>query len=153
MEQARAVLRLLHRYGLITCDSRDGPRAVRLHALTARAARETTPAPAIPATARAAADALAAIWPTTDHTDRDLCAVLRANTDTLAGHAGDLLWQPDGHPVLYRAGKSLLNADLYAAAHWHQLVADAERLLGDDHPDTLAMADVLRQWKRVRKDP
>ncbi|MEV0962488.1 tetratricopeptide repeat protein [Streptomyces sp. NPDC059017] len=135
-DQARAVLRLLHRYGLVTCDSRDGPRSVRLHALTARATREAAPISENPATVQAAAEALAEMWPDSDHADPDLCTVLRANTDTLAAHAGDLL---DCHPVLYRTGASLMETGLYAAAviYWHGLAADAERLLGDDHPDTL----------------
>ncbi|WP_220472718.1 hypothetical protein [Streptomyces sp. SCUT-3] len=46
--QARAALRVLHRYGLLTDDARAGNRAVRLHALTARATRETTPTPTPP---------------------------------------------------------------------------------------------------------
>ncbi|MCX4404354.1 FxSxx-COOH system tetratricopeptide repeat protein [Streptomyces sp. NBC_01764] len=144
-EQARSVLRLLHRYSLITFGSRDGARAVSMHALTARAARENAPAPVLAAAMNAAADALAAIWPEEDHTDRDLAAVLRANTDTLTLLAGDLLWQPDLHPVLYRAGMSLLGAGVYAAAvtHWQRLAVDAERLLGDEHPDTLAARGIL----------
>ncbi|MFF7251525.1 NB-ARC domain protein [Embleya sp. NPDC008237] len=103
-EDAHAVLRLLHRYGLITDDSRNDPRAVRIHALTARAARETTPDTELPAVARTAADALFGLWPAQDHTDPDLAAVLRANTDTLTAHAGDLLWHPHGHLILYRTG-------------------------------------------------
>ncbi|MFJ8787296.1 tetratricopeptide repeat protein [Streptomyces sp. NPDC102476] len=151
-QQARAALRLLHRYGLLTCDSRNGPRAVRLHALTARAAREATPAPQAPAAVKAAADALAAIWPEADHAEPDLCTVLRANTDTLASHGADLLWRPDGHPVLYRAGVSLIATGLYAAAvtHWHHLVINAERLLGDEHPDTLnARINLASSYRQV----
>ncbi|MFD4482104.1 tetratricopeptide repeat protein [Streptomyces sp. NPDC058471] len=151
-DQSRAALRLLHRYGLLTCDSRNGPRAVRLHALTARAARETAPAPTIAAAARTAADALAAVWPDTDQTEPELSAVLRANTDTLAAHAGDLLWQSDGPEVLERAGKSLLDSGLYGAAvtHHRQLAADCERLLGEKHPDTLtACANLAVSYRQV----
>ncbi|MFB7475240.1 tetratricopeptide repeat protein [Kitasatospora sp. NPDC056184] len=139
-EQARAALRLLHHYALLTHDAHDGHRAVRLHALTARAARETTPAADTPATVRAAADALAEIWPEHEHTAAPgLTAVLRANTSTLSTHAGDLLWRPGPHPALFAAGKSLNTAGLYAAAvaHWHQVAADAERLLGRSRPHTL----------------
>jgi tetratricopeptide (TPR) repeat protein len=144
-EQARSVLWLLHHYSLITFGSQDGARAVSMHALTARAARENAPAPVLAAAMSAAADALAAIWPEEDHTDRDLATVLRANTDTLTLLAGDLLWQPDLHPVLYRAGMSLLDAGVHAAAvtHWQRLAVDAERLLGDEHPDTLTSRSFL----------
>ncbi|MFD3679877.1 tetratricopeptide repeat protein [Streptomyces sp. NPDC058613] len=136
---ARAALRLLHRYGLLTDDARNGPRAVQVHALTARAALEITPPAELPATVHAAASALLEVWPEADHTDSALSAVLRANTDVLHTHAGDLLWEPDGHPVLYRAGNSLIATGLYtaASAHWHHFAADSERLLGPDHPYTV----------------
>ncbi|WP_328469307.1 FxSxx-COOH system tetratricopeptide repeat protein [Streptomyces sp. NBC_00448] len=137
--QARAAVRLLHRYGLISDDSRAGLRAVRLHALTARAAREATPADQFAPTVEAAADALLAAWPEADHTAPELSAVLRANTDALASHAADLLWQPDTHPVLHRAGHSFLAMGPYATAitHWHDLAAAGKRLLGAEHPETL----------------
>ncbi|MCX4763911.1 FxSxx-COOH system tetratricopeptide repeat protein [Streptomyces sp. NBC_01275] len=149
---ARAALRLLHRYGLITDNFRNGPRAVQVHALTARAALEITPAAELPATVRAAADALLELWPEADHTDPELCAVLRANTDILHTHAADLLWGPDSHPVLYRAGHSLSDAGLYTAAivHWDRLVTDALRLLGSEHHDTLtARANLASSYRRA----
>ncbi|MFI6585646.1 tetratricopeptide repeat protein [Embleya sp. NPDC050493] len=147
-EGAHAVLRLLHRYGLITDDSRNDPRAVRIHALTARAIREGASDAELPALARTAADALLGMWPEQDHTDTDLAAVLRTNTHTLATHAGDLLW----HPILYRTGKSLLDTGLHSAstAHWERTTADAERLLGEEHPDTLAArADLAVSYLRA----
>ncbi|MEU0645984.1 tetratricopeptide repeat protein [Streptomyces umbrinus] len=138
-EQGRAVLRLLHRYALLTRDPQGRHRAVRMHALTARAVRETSPRLDISAAVLSAADGLTDIWPQVDHTEPDLCAVLRANTETLAGHAGDELWQFGCHPVLSLAGRSLYNAGLFAAAvhHWRRLVADSERLLGEDQSGTL----------------
>nr|BEK63595.1 hypothetical protein KPHV_08220 [Kitasatospora purpeofusca] len=144
-EQARAALRLLHHYALITHHTQDTHRAVRLHALTARAARETTPDNDTPATVHTAADALEAVWPEHEHTAPDRTAVLRANTDTLTDHAGDHLWHPDAHSVLFTAGNSLFRAGLFhtAVTHWQHLTADTERLLGDDHPDTLTSRNNL----------
>ncbi|QMU69613.1 hypothetical protein [Streptacidiphilus sp. P02-A3a] len=149
-EQAWTALRLLHQYALLTCDFQGGPRAVRLHALTARAVREATPAAETPATVGAVADALIEIWPAGDHTAPDVSAVLRANTDALAANTDALLWQPDGHLVLFRTGESLLDTGLHAIAlrYWQRLATDAERLLGDEHPGTTAVADVLREWRR-----
>ncbi|MEU6375879.1 tetratricopeptide repeat protein [Streptomyces sp. NPDC046909] len=150
-EQARSVLQLLHHYSLITFGSRDGARAVSMHALTARAARENAPANLVTAAVPAAADALAAIWPESDHTDWDLAAVLRANTVTLAAVSGDLLWQRDGHSVLGRAGASLLGAGLYSAAvsYFERLAADAERLLGGEHAETLEARSALATAYRM----
>ncbi|MBO2463949.1 tetratricopeptide repeat protein [Actinomadura violacea] len=138
-QEARAALRLLHQYSLISCDSREGARAVRSHALTARAARESAPSTASTAAAKAAADALVSIWPEQAHADFDLAAVVRANADTVTALAGDLLWHDDGHPLPYLAGSSLVGAGLYgpAIAHWQRVVTDAERLLGAEHPATL----------------
>ncbi|MET7305234.1 NB-ARC domain protein [Embleya sp. NPDC005575] len=135
-----AALRVLHRYGLITDDPRTGHRAVRLHALTARAARETTP----PATHAAAS-----------HRHPDLTAVLWANTDTLTTHAGDLLWSPRGCPVLHRSGRSLydLAASHLEAGHTDEAIALPERVIADserrsdtEHPGTVAAARAL--WTR-----
>ncbi|MFE3760807.1 NB-ARC domain-containing protein [Streptomyces sp. NPDC059104] len=86
--QAKAALRLLHRYGLLTDDVQSGFRAVRLHALTARAVREQTPLNELPSIVKTAADALTGLWH--DGTER---AVLRTNIDSLDSYAGDLLWE------------------------------------------------------------
>jgi tetratricopeptide (TPR) repeat protein len=141
--QARAALVQLDRYGLIILDEQAGHRAVRVHALTARAARETAPGRQA-AAVRAAADAVLALWPDADHDQPGLTAVLRANTTILtthAAHAGDALWTPDGgHPLLERAGLSLLAAGLHnpAITHWEHIISTAQRILGPDHPDTLS---------------
>ncbi|MFF4491203.1 FxSxx-COOH system tetratricopeptide repeat protein [Streptomyces sp. NPDC001544] len=138
-EQAHSALRLLHRYALLTCDTRAEPRAVSIHALTARATRETIPADEIPALATAAADGILKLWPDLDQHHAEHAAVLRANTSALSDHTNDCLWSPDGHPVLYRAGNSLINAGLAASAtaYWQSMTTKSERLLGGQHPDTL----------------
>ncbi|MFF3540167.1 tetratricopeptide repeat protein, partial [Streptomyces sp. NPDC002466] len=151
-DQALAALRLLDRYGLITYDNAEDLRTVRIHALTARALHEATPENQRSAAAITAADALSEIWPDTDHTQRELAAVLRANTDTLATHARDSLWKPDAHVVLYLAGTSLLNAHLHSAAsaYWTRMTADCERILGDEHPDTLtARANLATSYRQA----
>uniref|UniRef100_UPI0006E1E2DF tetratricopeptide repeat protein n=1 Tax=Streptomyces albus TaxID=1888 RepID=UPI0006E1E2DF len=137
--QARAALRLLHRYALLTCDTRDEPRAVRIHALTARATRETTPAHLVPDLATTAADALLEVWPDPDQPHPDLAATLRTNAETLSAHARQHLWHPQGHPLLFHTGMSLINAGLPAAAtdYWQQMTTDSTHFLGPDHPDTL----------------
>ncbi|MFJ3673674.1 tetratricopeptide repeat protein [Streptomyces sp. NPDC090106] len=140
--EAQAALRLLDRYGLITYDTAIDPhRAVRIHALTARAVRETIAEDQLPPLAVAAADALLEVWPKIDQPHPDLAASLRANTDALAANALDLLWQPDGHPVLFRAGRSLFDAGLAASAavYWQSLSTISERVLGGEHPDTLTV--------------
>ncbi|WP_225844166.1 tetratricopeptide repeat protein, partial [Streptomyces albus] len=137
--QARAALRLLHRYALLTCDTRAEPRAVRIHALTARAVRETTPAGHHAELAVTAADGLLEVWPDPDQPHPDLAATLRTNAETLSTHARQHLWHPQGHPLLFHTGMSLINAGLPAAAtdYWQQMTTDSTHFLGPDHPDTL----------------
>ncbi|MFG2051504.1 tetratricopeptide repeat protein [Micromonospora sp. NPDC048935] len=150
-DQSGTALRTLHRYGLLTHTPADGPRAVRVHALTARASREASTID--PSTvAHTAAAALLQLWPENDHATPELVYALRANTSTLAGLAGDLLWRPDGHSLLYRAGDSLLRWGLNALAvdHWHRMVDDAVRVLGDDHPDTItAWANLATSYRQA----
>ncbi|WP_099896934.1 tetratricopeptide repeat protein [Streptomyces sp. TLI_171] len=138
--RARAAVRLLHQYGLLTSDSRDGHRAVRMHALTARAARESAVEADASAALRAAASALREIWPEHTRTVPDLAAVLRSNAETLAAHADGLLWQSNAHLVLFAAGNSLIDDGFHAGAvdHWRRLAADAGRVLGEQHPHAVA---------------
>ncbi|MFF2539508.1 tetratricopeptide repeat protein [Streptomyces cyaneofuscatus] len=138
-EQVGAVLRVLHRYALINSDRRKESRAVRIHALTARAARQGTPESASPRLARAAADALAQVWPVPDQPHPDLAAALRSNADNLHQHTGDALWLPYGHLVLHQAGKSLADAGLNSAAveYWEKLAVVSHRIHGDNHRETL----------------
>ncbi|MEU9502625.1 tetratricopeptide repeat protein [Streptomyces sp. NPDC048196] len=139
VEQVRAALRILHRYALLTCDTRAEPRAVRIHALTARAVRESTPPEVLPRLATVAAGSLLEAWPDPDQPHPDLAAAMRANTEALAGHSGDHLWYPEGHAVLYTAGYSLANAGLTASAtaYWQQLATDSDRVHGPHDRGTL----------------
>ncbi|WP_345983791.1 hypothetical protein [Streptomyces sp. DSS69] len=100
---------------------------MRIHALTARAVRESLTADELARAAGAAADALLEVWPEVVQVRPELAAVLRANTDALADHAPDILWDPDGHPVLFRAGTSLLDTGLAAPAvtYWRAMAGNA----------------------------
>ena len=134
-------------------DEQAGHRAVRIHALTARAARETAPARQA-AAVRAAADAALALWPEATHDQPGLTAVLRANTTTLTTHVGDALWAGNdgGHPLLWRAGRSLLAAGLYnpAITHWKHTADTAQRMLGPEHTDTLtAQANLAASYRQA----
>ncbi|MEV8588265.1 tetratricopeptide repeat protein [Streptomyces sp. NPDC051180] len=137
-DRTHAVLQLLHRYALLTYDTPAEPRAVRIHALTARAVLEDTPATELPLLATTVARSLLHIWPEADQSQPDLAATLRTNTDTLARHAHDELWgEAAARRVLYRVGKSLLAAGFAdaSASYWQRTLSLAERALGEDHAD------------------
>ncbi|MFF1875315.1 FxSxx-COOH system tetratricopeptide repeat protein [Streptomyces sp. CB03911] len=138
--QVNSALNLLHRYALITWEGRQDARAVRIHALTARAARENTPARDLPRLATACADALLALWPDIDQPHPELADALRTNTDTLARHADDHLWTPLPHIALERAGNSLLDNGLarLAIPYWQAMAEDCARRIGPGHRLTLS---------------
>ncbi|MFJ8017439.1 tetratricopeptide repeat protein [Streptomyces sp. NPDC096339] len=132
--QAKAALRLLHRYGLLTDDAQAGFRAVKLHALTARAAREHTPSGEQREIVRTAAEALTELW----HMGLER-AVLHTNVESLNDFAGDMLWEVEGHHLLRWVGRSLSVRGLATAAvpYWQRVSEASERLLGRTHRKTL----------------
>ncbi|RSN60638.1 Kinesin light chain 2 [Amycolatopsis sp. WAC 04182] len=145
-EQARDALYVAHRLNLATVERETPDRMIRVHALVQRAIGETISESDREYAARACADALLFIWPPVER-DTAFAQALRSNTDALLANAGAHLWTPRGHEVLFRAGWSLGGSGLLAAAvaYHENLVADAARYLGPDHPQTLtaryALAD------------
>ncbi len=111
--QGPAVLRMLHRYGLLTDHAPDGPRAVTLNTLTARAVRENTPRADLADIRTTAADALLDIWPDLDHPDPALSTALHANF--AASH------HQTGHPYDTTTLKE-------------QVTTSLEHLPGPEHP-------------------
>lgn len=132
--QAKATLRLLHRYSLLTDDAQAGFRAVKLHALTARAVREHTPSGEQREIVRTAAEALTELW--NKGVER---AVLHTNVDSLNDFAGDMLWEVEGHHLLRWVGHSLRARGLASAAvpYWQRVADTSERLLGRTDRKTL----------------
>ncbi|NLA28571.1 MAG: tetratricopeptide repeat protein [Propionibacterium sp.] len=145
----RKVALLLDRFGLVTFDEQDGLREVRVHAVTARAVRESNPQ-GHASVITTAADALMELWPEHDYTNRALVAVLRTNASIISQHsakADDVLWHlaTGGHCVLWRVGASLQDIGMYAeAANFWQEIADRSlRVFGPDHPNTLSSRNNL----------
>ncbi|MEV5540077.1 tetratricopeptide repeat protein [Saccharopolyspora shandongensis] len=147
-EQARDGLGCLHRLSLITLDRSAASQEVRTHALVQRATRDTLAPPQRAVVTRAVADALRQVWPEVER-DTVLGQVLRGNADALFHVGGEHLWQPDGHPVLFRAGNSLGDAGLVAHAqdYYRRLQTTAHTHLGPDHPDTLTTRHNLAFWR------
>ncbi|MFF7703570.1 tetratricopeptide repeat protein, partial [Streptomyces lydicus] len=136
--EVRHALEYLRTYALITQDTTTAP--LRMHALTARAARETIPPGTLPATARTAADAIASLWPRHDHEERELAALLRANVVHLDQLTRPALWQPTTHPCIYVASQSLTEAGLYhqAIEYDETAVRLSSDIYGHGHPATIS---------------
>ncbi|MFC4467759.1 tetratricopeptide repeat protein [Streptomyces xiangluensis] len=146
-------LRTLHRLSLIHHTSDTPHQAVRVHQLIQRATRDTLTADQHDQYARTAADALTAAWPKIER-DIALVQALRGNTAVLYNVAQQALWQPNGHPALFRTGTSLGEAGQVTTAitYWQHMVSAASRCLGPDHPDALTARHRLTHWKGFAGD-
>ncbi|MER7841922.1 tetratricopeptide repeat protein [Streptomyces sp. NPDC096040] len=146
-DAARA-LRALHQLHLIDHTPGTPHQSVRIHHLVQRAARDTLTPHQHERTARTAATALLAAWPSIER-DTALAQALRANTAALSTCADDVLHRPHAHAVLYRAGRSLGETGQVTAArsHFQHLTDTARHHLGPDHPDTFAARHELAEWR------
>jgi hypothetical protein len=153
-QDCRDALANLHRLSLISLDPAGDARAIRTHALVQRATLEGLSTDAVSTTVRAAADALVQVWPKIER-DTELGRVLRDCAASLRERHGGLLWDPDRHAVLFRAGRSLGECGLVDAAvdYWTEMEAEARATLGVDHPDTLTIRNDLAYWRGVAGDP
>ncbi|WP_240204557.1 tetratricopeptide repeat protein [Streptomyces actuosus] len=144
--EAVHALRALHRLSLIDHIPTTPSQAVRVHQLIQRATRDALTPHQHDQTALVAADALVAAWPEVER-DTALAQALRVNTTALVKRAGDALYRPGAHAVLYRTGTSLGEAGQVTAArdHYEHLTQTVRHHLGPDHPDTLKARDKLAQ--------
>uniref|UniRef100_A0AAU1ZVT6 Tetratricopeptide repeat protein n=1 Tax=Streptomyces sp. NBC_00093 TaxID=2975649 RepID=A0AAU1ZVT6_9ACTN len=135
--EVHSTLEILRTYALITQDTDTAP--VQMHALTARAVREIIPTHSLPTTARAVADAISSLWPVLEHENRELSAMLRANTVHLDHHTNLALWRPTSHPCIHKVSSSLRKAGLYQQATGYDegIVRRSIDIHGANHPSTL----------------
>jgi tetratricopeptide (TPR) repeat protein len=152
----RAAINNLAAAGLITIDPASAVRTVQMHASVQAAVRAYLPHADLEQVVLAAADALLEAWPEgetagsaePDHGAADrpmLEQALRDCTQTLQASDGGLLWKPEAHPLLFRAGLSLENSRLQDAsiAYWQSLLASSTRLLGAGHANAVVARDRL----------
>lgn len=153
-QDCRDALTNLHRLNLISLEPMGGARAIRTHALVQRATLEKLSADVIVATVRAAADALAQVWPDIEK-DTELGRVLRDCTAHLRQYHGRVLWEPQAHTVLFCNGHSLADCGLVGAAvsYWTEMVMQADSALGSDHPQTLMTRQSLARCRGQAGNP
>lgn len=98
--------------------------------------------------------ALVAAWAEPER-DPLLAQQLRANAIALRATAGDTLFHPHAHPVLFRVGESTGQAGLITAArdYFESLHADCRRILGPDHPDAFTARRHEARWRGTAGDP
>ena len=146
-QRAWSVLLALQQAGLVAIDTAATPPVAWVSAALRAAVRAAAPPGLAAQAARAAAEALAQVWP--DGPPRSpLAAMLRACAASVWRAAGDSLWAGGGCPwLLLAAGRSLDGAGLAgpAVAWWRELTADCQRILGPGHPDTLMTGSLLAE--------
>jgi tetratricopeptide (TPR) repeat protein len=144
----RSAYATLERLGLLSVDPRDGVRTVWLHAAVRAAVRAYLAPGNVEPVAAAAATALLGAWPEpgAPGSSPQLSQALRDSAAALRAFAGDLLWKPEAHPVLLRAGTSLGEAPALtdaAIGYWQALSAASGQLLGYGHAQSVLARDRL----------
>jgi tetratricopeptide (TPR) repeat protein len=150
----RAAINNLAQSGLVSIDPASTVRTVQMHASVQAAVRAYLPRTDTEHVVLAAADALLEAWPDDEgpvHSDQArleralLEQALRDCTATLRASDGGLLWKPEAHPLLFRAGLSLENSRLAEAAigYWQSMLATSTRLLGLAHANSVVARDRL----------
>jgi tetratricopeptide (TPR) repeat protein len=151
----RAAIHNLAQAGLVTIDPVSPVRTVQMHSSVRAAVRAYLPAADLEQVVLAAADALLETWPDGDAPQAQLDApqtgqaqleqALRDCAATLRFSDGGLLWKPEAHPLLFRAGLSLEHGRLSEAAitYWKSMVATSTRLLGPAHANAVVARDRL----------
>ena len=144
----RSAYAALERLGLLSVDSRDAVRTVWLHTAVRAAVRAYLAPGNVEQVAAAAATALLEAWPDpgAPGSGPPLSQALRDSAAALRAFAGDLLWKPEAHPVLLRAGTSLTEAPALtdaAIAYWQALSAASGQLLGYGHAQSVLARDRL----------
>jgi tetratricopeptide (TPR) repeat protein len=143
--EAQAMVLALARAGLLTIDATApaGPVA-RMSRQVQQAVLAAAPPGLAGRAACAAASALVQAWPG-EQPHSWLAAALRSSAAALQHAAGDVLWAEGCHRLLPAAGRSLEDAGMAgpAASWWRMVAGGASRLLGPEHPDTLASASRL----------
>jgi len=140
----RAAINNLAAVGLVTIDPASSVRTVQMHASVQAAVRAWLPQADLEQVVLAAADALLETWPEGE-AGPQLEQALRDCTAMLRASDGGLLWKPEAHPLLFRAGLSLENSRLAGAAitYWQSMLATSTRLLGPAHANAVVARDRL----------
>jgi tetratricopeptide (TPR) repeat protein len=146
--QVRAAYANLDRLGLLSVDRGSAIRTAWLHPAVRAAVRAYLAPGSVEQVVTSAASALLEAWPEpgTPASSPQLSLALRDSAAALHAFAGELLWKPDAHPVLLRAGTSLSEAPALtdsAVGYWRGLAAATSQSLGHGHPQSVLARERL----------
>jgi tetratricopeptide (TPR) repeat protein len=129
----------LQELGLASVDTTSTARTVWLHSCVRAAIRAYLAPGGLDQVVQAAATALLEAWSQGEAT-AELSQALRDCTAALSAFAGELLWRPEVHPVLLRAGMSLTEPPALADAaigYWQTMAGTSSHLLGSGHAQSV----------------
>ncbi len=137
--------------GLVSLDKTSGTRTVWMHSAVQAAVRAYLPHSSVEQVVMAAAGALLDAWPEpgagagAGTLAAQLEQALRDCATSLRAYAGDLMWKPEAHPLLLRAGVSLEDSLLANCAidYWQSIAAACAHLLGPGHQQAVFARDRL----------
>jgi tetratricopeptide (TPR) repeat protein len=143
-QQVHSVLTGLAQVGLLLIDRSSTARTVYVHALVQACVRQVLPAAVRDQAAAVAANAVLQSWPDRNP-DAHLDQALRDGAATLSRAAPAVMWSPDGHPLLLRAGQSLDRARLSgpAIAYWRAMVRASGQAEGSSSGQALEYMQLL----------
>jgi tetratricopeptide (TPR) repeat protein len=147
----RAAFGTLAQLGLVSLDKASGVRTVWMHSAVQAAVRAYLPRSGVEQVVMAAAAAVLDAWPQPGAGSgagaiaAQLEQALRDCAASLRSYAGDLLWKPEAHPLLLRAGVSMEDSLLANAAidYWQSIAATCAHLLGPGHAQAVLARDRL----------
>jgi tetratricopeptide (TPR) repeat protein len=141
----------LAKLGLVSLDKASGVRTVWVHAAVQAAVRAYLPRTSVEQVVAAAASAMLEAWPEpgagagAGALAAQLEQALRDSAASLLAYAGDLLWKPEAHPLLLRAGLSMEDSLLANTAidYWQSIASTCAHLLGPGHGQAVMARDRL----------
>jgi tetratricopeptide (TPR) repeat protein len=146
----RAAFANLEMFGLVSVDKASAARTVWVHPAVRAAVRAYLAPDDVTPVVTAAANALLEAWPDAGQAagqaaGREFGQALRDCATGLRAFAGDLFWQPEAHPLLLRAGTSLLETSLTEAAvtYWQSVATACNTRLGSAHAQSALARDRL----------
>jgi len=147
----RSAYATLEKLGLVSLDKTSAARTVWMHSAVQAAVRAYLPRSGVEQVVIAAAAALLDAWPEpgagagAGPLAAQLEQALRDSAASLRAYAGDLLWKPEAHPLLLRAGVSLEDSLLANSGidYWQAIAATCAHLLGPGHQQAVLARDRL----------
>jgi tetratricopeptide (TPR) repeat protein len=143
--QVKAAYATLQQLGLASVDTTSAARTVWLHSCVRASVRAYLAPDSVDQVVQAAAAALLEAWPPAGAT-AELSQSLRDCSAALRAFAGELLWKPEAHPVLLRAGMSLTEPPALADSaigYWQTMAAACGHLLGPGHAQSVLARERL----------